>query len=116
MVTATQVESDDRRTIQTIKDFRDKLEDCLNGAIYAMNVYADLYSLSPIGSYEVVYDFGDITYNREEDRARWWQYVVQGKVPAWQYFVKFEGMTEEEARAMVEEAQPAEQTGLFDEE
>ena len=42
--------------------------------------------------------------------------MVQGKVPAWQYFVKFEGMTEEEARAMVEEAQPAEQTGLFGEE
>lgn len=116
MVTATQVESDDRRTIQTIKDFRDKLEDCLNGAIYAMNVYADLYSLSPIGNYEVVYDFGDITYNREEDRARWWQYVVQGKVPAWQYFVKFEGMTEEDARAMVEEAQPKEEPGFFQEE
>lgn len=116
MVTATQVESDDRRTIQTIKDFRDKLEDCLNGAIYAMNVYADLYRLAPIGAYETVYDFGDITYNREEDRARWWQYVVQGKVPAWQYFVKFEGMTEEEARAMVEEAQPKEEPGFFQEE
>lgn len=116
MVTATQVESDDRRTIQTIKDFRDKLEDCLNGAIYAMSVYADLYSFAPVGSYEVVYDFGDITYNREEDRARWWQYVVQGKVPAWQYFVKFEGMTEEDARAMVEEAQPKDEPGFFQEE
>lgn len=116
MVTATQVESDDRRTIQTIKDFRDKLEDCLNGAIYAMNVYADLYRLAPIGTYETVYDFGDITYNREEDRARWWQYVTQGRVPAWMYFVKFEGMTEEEARAMVEEAQPKEEPGFFQEE
>lgn len=116
MVTATQVESDDRRTIQTIKDFRDKLEDCLNGAIYAMNVYADLYRLASIGTYETVYDFGDITYNREEDRVRWWQYVVQGKVPAWQYFVKFEGMTEADAKAMVEEAQPKEEPGFFQEE
>ena len=116
MVTATQVESDDRRTIQTIKDVRDKLENCLNDAIYAMSVYADLYSLAPVGNYEVVYDFGDITYNREEDRARWWQYVVQGKVPAWQYFVKFEGMTEDDAKAMVEEAQPKEEPGFFQEE
>ena len=116
MVTATQVESDDRRTIQTIKDVRDKLESCLNDAIYAMSVYADLYRLSPVGNYEVVYDFGDITYNREEDRARWWQYVVQGKVPAWQYFVKFEGMTEDDAKAMVEEAQPKEEPGFFQEE
>lgn len=113
MVTATQVESDDRRTIQLIKDIRDKLESCLNGAIYAMSVYADLYGLAPVGAYEIVYDFGDITYNREEDRARWWNYVVQGKVPAWQYFVKFEGMTEEDAKAMVEEAQPKEEPGLY---
>lgn len=116
MVTATQVESDDRRTIQLIKDVRDKLEDCIDGLIYALNVFADLYNQAPPGSYETVYDFGDITYNREEDRARWWQYVVQGKVPAWKYFEKFEGMTEEDAKEMVEEAQPKQKTGFFGEE
>ena len=104
MVTATQVESDDRRTIQLIKDCRDKLEDCLDGLIYALNVFADLYGLAPVGQYETTYDFGDITYNREEDRARWWQYVVQGKVPSWLYFQKFEGISEEEAKAMIAEA------------
>lgn len=114
--TATGVEAEQQRTIQLIKDVRDKLESCLNDAVYAMSVYADLYGLAPAGTYEIVYDFGDITYNREEDRARWWQYVTQGRVPAWMYFVKFEGMTEEEARAMVEEAQPAERPGLFGEE
>lgn len=113
MVTATQVESDDRRTLQLIKDVRDKLEDCLNGAIYAFSVYADLYGIAPVGLYEITYDFGDITYNREEDRARWWQYVMQGKVPAWMYFQKFEGMSEEDAKAMVEEAKPKEELGLF---
>lgn len=113
--TATGVEAEQQRTIQFIKDVRDKLECCLNDAIYAMSVYADLYAIAPVGVYEVVYDFGDITYNREEDRARWWSYVVQGKVPAWKYFVKFEGMTEDDAKAMVTEAQPKE-TGLFGEE
>lgn len=106
MVTATQVESDDRRTIQFIKDVRDKLEACLDGLIYALDVFATLYGLAPAGSYEKVYDFGDITYNREEDRARWWGYVQAGKVPAWKFFVKFEGMSEEEAKEMVQEAQP----------
>lgn len=116
MVTATQVESDDRRTIQLIKDIRDKLESCFDNALYALSIYADLYNLSPAGPYEVVYDFGDITYNREEDRARWWNYVVQGKVPAWKYFVKFEGMTEDDAKEMVEEAKPKEEPGFFKEE
>ena len=114
MVTATQVESDDRRTIQLIKDIRDKLEGCIDAALYALSIYADLYGLAPAGEYEITYDFGDITYNREEDRARWWSYVVQNKVPAWMYFQKFEGMSEEEAKAMVEEATPKEEpVGMF---
>ncbi len=106
MVTATQVESDDRRTIQFIKDVRDKLEDCLGGLIHALNAFADLYDLAPVGEYEVVFDFGDITYNQEEDRARWYGYVVAGKIPFWFYLKKFEGMTEDEAKALAAEAQP----------
>lgn len=106
MITATQVESDDRRTIQLIKDCRDKLELCLNQLIYALNAFADLYNLAPLGVYEVVYDFGDITYNREEDRARWYSYAASNRIPFWYYLVKFEGMTEEDAKALVKEAEP----------
>lgn len=106
--TATGVEAEQQRTIQFIKDVRDKLENCMNGVIAALNVFADLYELAPLGEYEVAYDFGDITYNREEDRARWYSYANSGKIPFWYYLVKFEGMTEEEAKAMVEEAQPKE--------
>lgn len=114
--TATGVEAEQQRTIQFIKDVRDKVEACLEGLIYALNVFADLYSLSPVGVYEITFDFGDITYNRDEDRQRWWGYVTQGKVPAWQYFVKFEGMSEEDAKAMVAEAQPNEPTLFGSEE
>lgn len=104
--TATQVEADQQRTIQLIKDIRDKLESCITDLCRALDAFADLYGYAPRGAYELVLDFGDITYNREEDRARWWGYVQAGKVPAWMFFVKFEGMTEEDAKAMVAEAQP----------
>ena len=118
MVTATQVESDDRRTIQLIKDCRDKLEDCLDGLIYALNVFADLYDLAPLGKYKTTYDFGDITYNRSEDKETWWKYIVfGGMVPAWKYFNKFEGMSEEDAKAMIAEAKADQKTPkLFEEE
>ena len=116
MVTATQVESDDRRTIQLIKDIRDSIESALDGAIYALSVIADLYKLAPVGAYKITYDFGDITYNREEDRLRWWGYVQSGKIPTWVYFNKFEGMSEEAAKAIVAEAQQQEVAGLFEEE
>ena len=108
--TATEVESNDRRTIQLIKDVRDKVKGCITNVIYAMNAFADLYDLAPVGVYEVVFDFGDITYNVQEDRQRWWGYVVSGKVPAWKYFVKFEGMSEEEAKEMIAEATPKQPT------
>ena len=54
------------------------------------------------------YDFGDITYNEDEDRSRWYSYVVSGKIPFWYYLTKFEGFSEEEAKALEEEAQPKE--------
>ena len=114
--TATQVEADQQRTIQFIKDVRDKLESCLRSLLYAISVFADLYDLAPVGEWEAALDFGDITYNREEDRARWWGYVTSGKVPAWMFFVKFEGMTEDDAKAMVTEAAPKQPTLFGSEE
>lgn len=104
--TATGVEAEQQRTIQFIKDCRDKLENCLDDLIYAISKIADLYGLAPVGTYDVVYDFGDITYNRDEDRARWYGFVVAGKVPFWYYLTKFEGYTEEEAKALEQAAQP----------
>ncbi len=106
MVTATQVEADDRRTIQMVKDLRDKLEAALDGLIYALDKFADGYALAPAGSYKVTYDFGDITYNLEEDRARWWGYVLQNKVPFWYYMTRYEGMSEAEAKELETAAAP----------
>lgn len=108
--TATGVEAEQQRTIQFIKDCRDKLESCLDDLIYALSKFADLYGYAPVGDYEVQYDFGDILYNYEEDKARWYSYVTQGKVPFWYYLTKFENMTEEEAKALEQAAQPKEPT------
>lgn len=118
--TATGVEASQQRTIQFIKDVRDKLEMTMDDLIYAIDKYADLYDLAPVGVYEVEYGFGDICYNYEEDKKTWWGYVQAGKVPAWMYFVKFENMSEDEAKAMQAEIEAAEaekqQGGLFGEE
>ena len=107
MITATQVEADDRRTIQTIKDMRDKLESAIRDLCYALDKFADLYDYAPVGEWELTFDFGDITYSYQEDKATWWQYVLQGKVPFWKYMEKFEGMTKEEAIELEREAKEA---------
>ena len=115
-ITATQVEADDQSTIRTIKNLRDPLKNAMLQLIYAANVFADLYTAIPAeawaANYETLADtladafnFGDITYSYEEDKAAWWKYRIQGDVPAWMYYTKFEGMSEEKAKAMIAETQ-----------
>lgn len=122
MVTATQIESDDRDTIQTIKNDRDALQTAIEQALYGADALASILSIAPLGEYETEFSFGDITYSYEEDKAAWRSYVAQGWVPAWRYFVKFEKMTEEEAKGLSQEVIDAQlqvqtalrQPGLFD--
>ena len=115
MITATQVEADDRDTIQTIKHDRDALKNALEQAFYGANAFAGLYKTTPAGAYEINFNFGDITYNYEEDKNSWRSYVSLGWAPVWLYFVKFEGMSEEEAKAMVADAktEQMEKAALF---
>lgn len=117
MVTATQVESDDRRTIQTIKDIRDALQVAVNGYLYAESVFADLYNLAPIGEYEANYSFGDITYNYEEDKMHHYQLAVAGKYPWEEYYVEYLNYSREDARRLLkmarEENKEDDQEGLF---
>lgn len=118
VVTATQVESDDRETIQYIKQIRDSLQMATDGLIYALDKWADIYNLAPVGEYEVNYSFQDLVYNFEEDKIRHWQYVQAGKYPLWMYYMNFEGMGEEEAKAVAAEAKSENEPkdGVFGEE
>ena len=65
--------------------------------IYARDKFADAYDLSARGTYEVAYNFADLTLNEDEDRMRWYSYVTSGLIPFSEYLIRFEGMTEEEA-------------------
>ena len=107
--TATGVEANQQRTIQFIKDVRDRVEKALRDLVEALNSFADVYDLAPKGEYEVTFQFGDITYNEEEDRLRWLSYANTGKIPFWYYLVKFEGFTEEDAKALTASTEPIEE-------
>ena len=77
----------------------------MDDLIYAMNVFADLYDLAPVGTYETTYSFGDVVYSYEQDKQSWYSYALQGKVPFWYYLTKFEGFSEDEAKKLCQEAQ-----------
>lgn len=116
MITATQVEADDRDTIQTIKSDRDALKTALQQAIKGADALITLYKLAPIGLYELEFNFGDITYNYSEDQQRWYSYVTQGYVPFWYYLTKFEGFSVQEAKKLASAAEQKTEKGLFEEE
>lgn len=138
-ITATQVEADNQETIDYIKHIRDAFKVATDGLIYAIGFYLDMDNpndtrtiylpeeeykeLEAAGEdmkyyYTAHYALQDITYNFDEDRLRHWQYVQAGKYPLYRFYMKFEGMSEDEAREMVAEAKSENepQEGLFGEE
>lgn len=104
LLTATEVEADQRRTINTIGKYRSALQESLDRLFECITDYASIYGLSTIGDYKVDYYFKDMTANLEEDRQRNILLVKDNILPKWKYLVEFEGYTEEEARALVKEA------------
>lgn len=131
VATATQVEATERRTINTVGDYRDILScpdsngDGRIGAIHDIAYIMDAMAVingesapSEFGNYEIYADFADLTRNAEEDRSRALLLTDKGFYPKWYYLVHNEGFTEEEARAIVAEAKSENETkeGLFGEE
>lgn len=131
VATATQVEATERRTINTVGDYRDILScpdsngDGRIGAIHDIAYIMDAMSVingesapSEFGNYEIYADFADLTRNAEEDRSRALLLTDKGFYPKWYYLVHNEGFTEEAARAIVAEAKSENgpKEGLFGEE
>lgn len=110
-VTVAGVKAGDGETICSIKQIRDSFQEATDDLVYALDKYADIYGLAPVGAYEIHYAFGNLAHDRDADRARYWQYVIMGKYPLWMYYVKFEGMSEKEARAAAEGAKSEDGTG-----
>ena len=48
-----------QRTYSTNLDIQNALEDALRDVIYSMNVYCDLYEITPPGEYEVSFEWDD---------------------------------------------------------
>lgn len=105
MVTATQVEADQQRTISTVTDIQKSLKAALSDLVYAIDAYASLYNLAPTGTYTENYELKDLSVNVTEDRQRAWQMATAGAIPKWKYLVDYEGYTEEDAKLIAAEAQ-----------
>lgn len=102
--TATEVITSKQETYSTVEDNQKALQKCLDNAIYAMNVYTDLYNLFPNGEYSVSYSWDDsmVTDKRTELEEKITlkneDIIADYEVRSW-----YTGETQERAKEMCEE-------------
>lgn len=126
-LTATQIESDDSETVETINEIRKALKDAIKDLVYALDKYCDLIYNLPSGYVNVLDDnvpdedifyFKDLMASFEQDRQRAYQLMNLGKYSTKKYLMEYEGFKEKEVDEMMEEIKKEQsaQDGLFSEE
>ncbi len=101
--TATEVRNSKQRMYVTIDSIQKALQHTFDALIYAMDVYASLYNLAPVGVYEVSYDWGDSVLEdaeaKEQERANDRLDMASGILNHWEYRSKWYNEDEATARA-----------------
>lgn len=128
-ITATQVESDDSETVETITDMRTNLKSAIIDLIYALDKYCDVFFDMPSGYVNVldenvpeedIFYFRDLLTTFEQDRDRAYKLMTSNVYSKIKYLTEYEGFSKKEAEEMLAEAQKekkqSEMTGLFKED
>lgn len=104
--TATEIRASRQRSYSAVSDIQRALQSALDDLVYSMDKLASLYQLAPPGEYKTSYNWHDgVLQDEETQRTFDREDVLSGFLPKWQYNVKWRGMSEEEAKAAVREAQ-----------
>lgn len=103
--TATEVRTGKQRSYAAVCDIQKSLQMALDDLFYAMDRLAQLYDLGPAGEWEAAYEWHDSVLQDEEtvrliDRED----ALSGFIPKWKYNADWRGMTDDEAKAAVQEA------------
>lgn len=125
VTTATQVEATERRTVNTVLSYRNLLSrpnangDGRIGFVHdiayiidAMATMNEDFAPEEFGNYKLFCEFSDTTANKEEEKAFDYQLAMQGFMSKARFLVLHKGLTEEEAVAMVREAQEEKNNNL----
>lgn len=104
--TATEIKISKQRSFAAVADIQSSLENAIEDLIYSIDKLATLYGLAPSGQYETSYHWHDSVLQDEDTlRIQDREDALNGFIPKWQYNAKWRAMTEEEAKAAVQEAE-----------
>ena len=128
-MTATEIESDDSETVETITDIRTALKTAIRDLIYALDKYCDIYFDMPCGyvnaldedvADEDIFYFKDLLASFEQDRQRAYQLMINGVYSKRKYLKEYEGFNDKEIDEMFAETEKEnateQQSSLFGEE
>lgn len=102
LLTATQVEAEDKRTIQLISDIRSNcIAPFIEHIAYIYDTLLSLYTDLPMEDYNFRPYFKDITISFNEDRERVLNLVRAGLYPLKEYLIKYENCDESEADRLI---------------
>lgn len=129
IATATEIESDDSETVETITDIRTALKTAIKDLVYALDKYCDVFFDMPSGyvnaldedvADEDVFYFKDLLASFEQDRTRAYQLMMNGVYSKRKYLKEYEGFNDKEIDEMFaerdEENAGEQQGGLYGEE
>lgn len=127
--TATEIESDDSETVETITDMRNALKSAIKNLVYALDKYCDVFfnmqsgyvnALDDDVADEDVFYFKDLLASFEQDRTRAYQLMINGVYSKRKYLKEYEGFNDKEIDEMFaernEENASQKEKGLFVEE
>lgn len=129
IATATEIESDDSETVETITDIRNALKSAIKDLVYALDKYCDVFFDMPSGyvnaldedvADEDIFYFKDLLASFEQDRTRAYQLAMNKMYSKRKYLKEYEGFNDQEIDEMFAEIEKenADQNngGLFGEE
>lgn len=129
VATATEIESDDSETVETINDIRSSLKSAIKDLIYALDKYCDVFfnmqsgyvnALDDDVADEDVFYFKDLLASFEQDRTRAYQLMMNGVYSKRKYLKEYEGFNDKEIDEMFaernEENASQKEKGLFGDE
>ena len=108
--TAEEIKSSKQRSYQLVKDIQESLQNSIEGLVHVIDLMSDASGLVPDGDYDLSFVWDDsIVVDAEKERMQDLQDVREGLLPKWKYKVKWQGLSEEQAKA---ELKSEESTGI----
>lgn len=102
--TAQEIRTSKQRKYATVTAIQTTLQSALEHLVYILNIYAIGLNRSNLKEVELEINWGDsVLVDSETQRAIDMQEVAAGLLPKWRYKMKWQGLTEEQAKAEVNE-------------